>query len=274
MKLSAYIPVYNNRATLEAVLQSVLQQSAGLDDVYVVDDASTDGSPELAARMGVRVVRQAQNTGRGAVRARAMLEARNPLVLCCDATNVLETDFAQKATTWLEEKQVAGVFGRLTQTGARTVAERWRGRHLFKVGEQFAVRHQSSLITFGTLLRRDAVLAVGNYNTSYRCNEDVELGERLLAAGYDVVFDPNLLLYSITGNSIRQVLERYSRWYGPKPTELTFSGYLRLMSYSLKSMAARDLSERDLLSVPISLVCPHVQYARSFFESIRLRRQH
>src|SRR4051812_47088381 len=134
MKISAYVPVYNNRPTLEAVLKSLQQQSVTVDDLYVVDDSSTDGSDELAARMGVRVIRQVMNSGRGAVRARAMIEAQHNLVLCCDATNVLEPDFVRKAVAWVQNERVAGVFGRITQAGARTVADRWRGRHLFKVG--------------------------------------------------------------------------------------------------------------------------------------------
>src|SRR5437763_1918219 len=98
--LSAYIPVYNNRSTLEAVVRSIQAQTRPPDELYVLDDGSTDGSGALAARMGVRVLRQPGNCGRGAARARAMQEAHHDLVLCCDATNVLDPNFVEQALHW------------------------------------------------------------------------------------------------------------------------------------------------------------------------------
>jgi glycosyltransferase involved in cell wall biosynthesis len=270
--LSAYVPVYNNRSTLEAVLRSIQAQTRAVDELFVVDDGSSDGSGALAERMGVRVLRQTHNSGRGAARARAMLEARHELVLCCDATNVLDPNFVEQSMHWFEDDKVAAVFGRITQPASLSVADRWRGRHLFKVGTDLELRHNSPLITFGTIVRKSSALAVGNYNENLRQNEDTDLGERLREKGYDIVFDPNLILISIAHNTLVQVLERYSRWYGPDPNDLNWRGYFRQMAYAVKAMAKRDLLDRDPLSVPISLACPHVQYIRSYLESRRHRR--
>jgi len=71
-RISAYIPVYNNSHTLQLALRSIMRQSHPVADVFVVDDGSTDGSAEVAERLGVRVLKQPSNLGRGAARARAM----------------------------------------------------------------------------------------------------------------------------------------------------------------------------------------------------------
>jgi len=265
-KISAYVPAYNNSSTLELAIVSILRQSRQVDELFVVDDGSTDDSPQVAERLGIRVLKQSSNLGRGATRARAMDEAQHELVLCCDATNVLDSNFVSDGSQWFEDRKVAAVFGRISQNRARSVADRWRGRHLFKIHENFAINRKAKLATFGTIVRKSAVLAAGNYDRARRHSEDVELGERLLQLEHDVILDPNLKLTSIAKNTITQVLERYSRWYGP-PVRVKWNAYLSLLSYSIKCMAAQDVRERDILSVPISLLCPHVQFWRAWFSS-------
>ena len=57
------IPTYNNVGTLRDVVTETLRYS---DDVYVVDDGSTDGSADvLAAIEGIRVVTHTVNKGKG-----------------------------------------------------------------------------------------------------------------------------------------------------------------------------------------------------------------
>ena len=53
--VSIVVPAYNQAGELTESL-SALQASAGSDaEIIVVDDASTDETPAVAARMGVRV---------------------------------------------------------------------------------------------------------------------------------------------------------------------------------------------------------------------------
>ena len=64
MRLLTAIPVYNEERHLLAVLRQVRRYSA---DILVVDDGSTDGTPELLARQKeVRVITHARNRGYGA----------------------------------------------------------------------------------------------------------------------------------------------------------------------------------------------------------------
>lgn len=66
MRQLVVVPVYNEEASVEAVLAEVRRYAAGAD-VLVVDDGSTDGTPRrLACLPGVRVIRHAQNRGYGA----------------------------------------------------------------------------------------------------------------------------------------------------------------------------------------------------------------
>ena len=64
MRLLTAIPVHNEEAHLDEVLGQVLEHA---DDVLVVDDGSTDGTPaRLAAYPQVKVIRHPKNLGYGA----------------------------------------------------------------------------------------------------------------------------------------------------------------------------------------------------------------
>jgi dolichol-phosphate mannosyltransferase len=64
MRILTAIPVYNEERYLDDVLREVLRYA---DDVLVVDDGSTDGTPaKLAAFPHVQVIRHERNLGYGA----------------------------------------------------------------------------------------------------------------------------------------------------------------------------------------------------------------
>lgn len=264
--VSAYIPCYNNASTLALTIHSIQLQTYPVNEILVIDDGSTDGSKLVAETTGVRVVEHTKNLGRGATRARAMIEVQGELVVCCDATNVLSPDFIERAIRWLEEDKVAAVFGCLSQVPVRGAVGRWRGRHLFKIGSPGTpINRSASLATYGALVRRSVVLQTGNYTETLRHSEDADLGERLLTTGYDVICDPSLQVTSVVCNTLGQVLERYWRWYAGKDELVSWNAYLKQVLYSVKVMAVQDLRAGDPLSVPISLLCPHYQFWKSWW---------
>jgi glycosyltransferase involved in cell wall biosynthesis len=76
----AVIPAYQAAATLSTVLHETAKHLA----VLVVDDGSTDGTAEVAAAAGARVLRQTPNQGKGAALragfAQALAEGRRAVV--------------------------------------------------------------------------------------------------------------------------------------------------------------------------------------------------
>jgi glycosyltransferase involved in cell wall biosynthesis len=241
----------------------LLQQTLVPAEVLVVDDGSDDGSAETLRGLPVRVIRHERNLGRGAARARAMREAAHELVVCCDATNVLEPAFVERARPWFDDARVAAVHGRITQEAGQTVAERWRGRHLFKGDTPQEVRRGASLATYGAIVRASAARIAGGFDPRRRHSEDSDMGGRLSAAGLEVIYDPRLTVTSVASNSVGDVLERYWRWYAGQDEATSWRGYWKNIGYSVTGMAAADLRARDPLSAGVSLLAPHYQYWRS-----------
>jgi glycosyltransferase involved in cell wall biosynthesis len=255
MRVSAYIPCYNSEATIGNTLRSLREQSLQPDELFVVDDGSTDGSDKIP---DVKIFRLGSNQGRGAARSKAMQESRYELVLGCDASLVLDRSFLSRAVTWFEDETVAAVFGRITEAGSPTAPNRWRDRHLFRSDMAHSISWEMPLASGCFVVRKSAVENIGGFNAGLRSREDIELGQRLRGAGYSVVFDPRLFARSISNNKLLEVLERYARWNTPKGMRTW--DYLRQINYALKVMVAADLKAGDPAAACISLLCPHYQF--------------
>src|SRR4029078_11242094 len=95
-ELSVLIPVYNEERTLER-LPDAAEQRPEVSELVIVDDGSTDRTPEiLSARdftIPVQVIRHERNRGKGAALRTAILAAKGEVALVQDAD--LEYDPAE-----------------------------------------------------------------------------------------------------------------------------------------------------------------------------------
>ena len=88
--LSIVVPVFNEAATIERVLDALLALDAGVrKEIVVVDDGSTDETGEILGRYEssgrIRVICQPQNRGKGAALAAGIAATRGHYVVIQDA---------------------------------------------------------------------------------------------------------------------------------------------------------------------------------------------
>jgi glycosyltransferase involved in cell wall biosynthesis len=89
LSLSVVVPAYNEERTLARVVEKLLRLSALLE-VVIVDDASTDGTGEIAAQLAashpqVCVVRQPHNRGKSQAVITGIAATRGDIVVIQDA---------------------------------------------------------------------------------------------------------------------------------------------------------------------------------------------
>jgi GT2 family glycosyltransferase len=63
MTVAAVVPHWNRRELLAKLLENLGRQTRRFDEIFVVDNGSTDGSAEMAEQAGARVLRLGRNFG-------------------------------------------------------------------------------------------------------------------------------------------------------------------------------------------------------------------
>jgi glycosyltransferase involved in cell wall biosynthesis len=89
MKISVVIPCYNERETIEKIVQAVRASPVGQIELIIVDDASTDGTSailkEKVARIADKIIYHPANRGKGAALRSGFAAATGDIVLIQDA---------------------------------------------------------------------------------------------------------------------------------------------------------------------------------------------
>ena len=110
--LTVIVPVYNTEKYLFKCVDSLLHQSYENLEIFLVDDGSTDGSPQLCDRFGaednrIHVIHK-ENGGQALARNRALMECNGAYVTFADSDDWLEED-AYEAMMALAKKSGADV---------------------------------------------------------------------------------------------------------------------------------------------------------------------
>ncbi len=91
-KLSVIIPCYNEKATIEKILQEVLSVDLGTTskEIVIVDDGSKDGTRDILKKLAtknkaLKLYFQEVNQGKGAALKRGILESSGDVVVIQDA---------------------------------------------------------------------------------------------------------------------------------------------------------------------------------------------
>src|SRR5208282_1473891 len=155
LKVTAYIPVYNGAEFVGPNIEGLLAQTHPVDEILVIDDASSDATGEIAASYpGVTVIRHPANKGVAAGRNTALRAARNELVAAFDADCVASPTWLASLLPHLEDSKVAGAGGRLVEGVQRTMADRWRQARMAQEWGPNFIRNPHFLYGCNTLFRK------------------------------------------------------------------------------------------------------------------------
>ena len=272
--ISACIPYYNNKNTIQKVVESILAQEVSVQEIIIYNDGSTEKPDRYINSKLVRVINNTKNNGRGYVRHTLCNEAKAEFILFCDATNTLPNNFISNALLHFKEPSCVAVSGLIkNDKSLQSTAIRWRARHLFKEKHDFGQKPKvvECLTTYGTLMRRSQVIEIGNFNKNLKHSEDKELGNRIIMAGLIIIGDPKIFVRSIKKDTWSSVLERYWRWYGGINYSFTFNDYCHSIKASVNPLLVNDLRDKDFRAAIISLISPHYGYAKALFNKLALK---
>ena len=84
MKIAAIIPAYNEEKTIANVIKAT-KQSRFLDEIIVVDDGSIDGTKKIAQDLGIKVISNPKNLGKGKALIKGVEITNADILLFLDA---------------------------------------------------------------------------------------------------------------------------------------------------------------------------------------------
>ena len=242
--------------SLAALLDSVPAATAGDVEVVLVDNGSTDGSVEqAAARPGISLVRMDTNVGYGAA-ANAGVAALDPsieLVLLINPDVVLAPGAIDELVAAARRHPTAGAVGPMITTPDGTIYPSarqlpsvgtgighallgwwWPGNpwtRSYRLDRATPVERSAGWLSGACLLlRRSAFRQVGGFDPAYFMYfEDVDLGQRLTAAGWENLYAPSARVMHSGGHATekqpgamavahhhsayRYLARRYPRWW-------------------------------------------------------------
>jgi glycosyltransferase involved in cell wall biosynthesis len=197
--VTTIIPVYNRAAMLETAVSSVLAQTYRPIEIVIVDDGSTDDTPEAAERLAlahpeIRVLHQ-PNGGPGTARETGRRVARGELIQHLDSDDVL---LPRKF-----ELQVAALRAH-PECGVAYAIAAWRHRDGLLDAKPFARSGERFDMMFPAMLRsriwpttsplyRASLLEAAGPWLPLRMEEDWEYDARVAALGVRLCFVDEIL---------------------------------------------------------------------------------
>ncbi|GAB2832808.1 glycosyltransferase [Actinocorallia aurea] len=256
--LSVIVPAYNEEAGIAATLRSLTDTDyPGRVEVIVVDDGSTDGTADIAARVpGVRLVRKANGGKPSALNAGAGL-ARGEVLVMVDGDTVFQRDTLRHLVAPFADPGVGAVSGNTKVANRGGVLGKWQ--HIeYVIGFNLDRRMFDLLQCMPTVpgaigaFRREVLAQVGGVSDDTLA-EDTDLTMAVCRSGWRVVYEEKALAWTEAPASLRQLWRQRYRWcYGTLQAMWKHRGSLR------QSFGRRCLTYLVTFQVLLPLIAPAV----------------
>jgi glycosyltransferase involved in cell wall biosynthesis len=204
-RIALLVPAYNAEHVLPRLFDSVDAQTSSFDEVLVYDDASTDGTAQLARARGARVITGLVNLGPSRGKNILAGDTSAGWIHFHDSDDALHPEFVLQARRWiLADNSDVVLFGtedRDHESDAVLTGRRWDDEALRADPIRCAVR---DTITNCGVYRRDRFLSAGGFNTDAEAqyNEDQAMHLRMALAGLRFRADPllGIVIYQRAGS--------------------------------------------------------------------------
>jgi len=208
-EVSVIIAAYNEEDYIGECLESLLRQTHPSYELIVVDDGSTDRTPEIAQQLGVRLIK-GDHKGPGLARNKGAAESNGDILVFLDADMSFDPDFLQKLIDPMKDNGVAGTFSK--EEYVANWNNPWARCWNINLGLPDRKRHPADYpdcdAVFRAIRRQDFVRANGYDDMGY--SEDMSLSRKL---NKFAVKSPGAICYHHNPSTLREVFQS-ARWFG------------------------------------------------------------
>ena len=185
-RISFLMPTFNRAHLIAESIDAVLAQMSADDELLVVDDGSTDNTPDVVGAYGppVRYVRQ-PNSGKSAALNRAMALTDGQFVWICDDDDLLRPNAVNRLVHALATSSAGFVFGKYTRFSDEAGIREELGTGYWPDLQQGSLlRHileDAFVMQNAALVRRECYDVVGPFSEAMPRSLDYEMFVRLAA---------------------------------------------------------------------------------------------
>jgi len=219
--VSAIVATYNRAYVVGQAIESILGQTYENLEVIIVDDGSTDGTPEVLRRFGnrLRVFRQ-ENAGPAAARNRGIAAARGDIISFLDSDDIWLPEKTERQVALLER---AGNFvpccvcNAVLKSRNRPTLTSFQNSLLDPSEEEGlwlnapqVLMNRFMLFNQTVAVRRKALDKIGGFDETLRYMEDYDLALRLSLLGPFAFINEPLVNYNLgsTGSLADEALQK------------------------------------------------------------------
>jgi peptidoglycan-N-acetylglucosamine deacetylase len=190
--ITVIIPAHNEEDYIQEAVRSVMSaEFTGRKQIIVVDDGSTDRTPELLRRIkGVKVLRT-KHLGKSAALNRALALAEGELVAVVDGDSAIPVGSLMTMADEVGKKGYAASCCPVKVRNRHTLLGMWLNLSevYFSLIRELLSKAHANVTTPGPLsvYRRSALEEIGGFGTDV-LSEDVDVAIRLIRKGYRIGF--------------------------------------------------------------------------------------
>jgi glycosyltransferase involved in cell wall biosynthesis len=247
LRLSFVIPVKNDADRLAGCLRRIAanRHSSFEIETIVADNGSSDGTRDVAAAAGARVICQ-PDLRVSELRNHAAAVATGSVLAFIDADHEIVPTWAVDALSVLDDESVGAAGALYLPPEGGTWVQQWygtlRGR---TVG-------QTDVLWLGSgnlVVRRTAFDAIGGFDASLEACEDVDFCQRLRNSGWRLVGDERLRSVHLGDPPTLHAVFRAERWRGRDNLRVTLRGRV-----TARDVASLAISVIDLVCLAVTAV--------------------
>lgn len=254
--ISVIIPVYNGEKTIQETITSVLQQTFTDFELIIINDGSQDSTLAIISSIPDPRIKifSYPNSGVAASRNRGISKAQGEFIASLDADDLWSVDKLEAQLATLQSNPQAAVAYSWSDCIDESSQFLRKGGHITVSGDAFAKLLLVDILENGSnsLIRKQALTQLGDYDESMAAGQDWEMHLRLAARFQFVCVPRPQVFYRISTHSmsnnvwrLEQVaLEVINRNFRNCPDDLKY-----LKSHSLANIY-KYLTVKSLEGIP------------------------
>ncbi len=221
--VSIMIPVHNEEKVIETTIKRAMSIDYSSYDVWVIDDRSTDKTPEILSRLKhqykrLNVLTRGKESmpGKAAALNECSRMAKGVIHLIFDADAFFKNDVLRKSVIYLKDDNIAGaqVAKLISNPHKNFLTKEQYFEFLIDIAVQRGRDKAGGMVEFkgnGTFVKKDFLEKVGGWN-EYSLTEDLDLSMRVYLEKMNIRFIEEVVVSEQAVTTFKDLFRQRFRW--------------------------------------------------------------